>query len=170
MTEASFETLLKPDRYQVFLFCTRPSLPLSFAAHPWFVINKKGVISRWEVIASPHLLKAHTLWGHICLNVLPPLGGLRVLRSLHGVHWPVRLLGIVEGAEGSVAARMAESIERSPQTYPYRERYAYQGPNSNTYVQWVSDQFPEAGFTLPWNAFGKKFPIQTAGTFTAGEV
>lgn len=52
---------------------------------------------------------------------------------------------------------MSEFIERSPDTYPHCNQYAFRGPNSNTYAQWVLNQFPESGFSLPWNAFGKGF-------------
>ncbi len=52
---------------------------------------------------------------------------------------------------------MVECIENSPHNYPYCGHYSYIGPNSNTYVQWVLDAFPESGLKLPWNAFGKGF-------------
>jgi hypothetical protein len=44
-----FEKLIKEDVYQVFLFHCACTVPLSFASHPWFVINKKGKISRYAV-------------------------------------------------------------------------------------------------------------------------
>jgi hypothetical protein len=154
--QQEFEKLLKPDRYQVFLLSCPPSMPLSFARHPWFVVNKKGVVSRWEVIASPQMYDIRTRSGHLCTNVLPSWRGLRILRSIRdwGYIWPATLHGVVEG---SLAELMAECIEHSPQNYPYCENYAYTGPNSNTYVQWVLTQFPGSGLTLPWNAFGKGF-------------
>jgi hypothetical protein len=155
----NFERLLKNDKYQVFLLSSPPSIPLSFARHPWFVVNKKGAISRWEVIADPGMYGLKSRGGHICVDALPPWRGLRVLRSFSswGYITPVTLHGTVEGGGGSSAERMAECIEHSPQTYPYCERYAYTGPNSNTYAQWVIDQFPDSGLKLPWNAFGKHF-------------
>lgn len=157
--QEDFEKLIKPDRHQVFLLSCPPSMPLSFARHPWFVINKKGVVSRWEVIASPGMYQLKSDSGHLCTDVLPPWRGLRILRSVRewGYIWPSVLHGVVEGEEGSLAERMAEFIENSPQNYPYCGHYSYIGPNSNTYVQWVLDAFPESGLKLPWNAFGKGF-------------
>ncbi len=158
MQEAEFKKLLKPDCYQVFLFTCPPSLPLSFALHPWFVVNHRGEIARYEIIASPRALKKDAFRvGHLCKDILPPLVGLRVARSRNWLRWPACLCGVVEGGEGSLAHRMAEAIEKSFQNYPHSHEYAYTGPNSNTYAQWVIDQFPESGFTLPWNAFGKHF-------------
>lgn len=158
MEQAEFEALLKPNAYQVFLFSCPPSMPLSFACHPWFVVNKKRAASRYEVIASPAMynLKCH---GHLCVDALPPWRGLRILRSWRhrGYIWPSKLLYVLEGDEHSLAARMAEFIENSPQSYPYRNRYAYTGPNSNTYAQWVLNHFPDSGLKLPWNSFGQNY-------------
>jgi hypothetical protein len=155
----TFEKLINPDLYQVFLFSCPPSLPLSFARHPWFVVNKKGVISRWEVIASPEMYNIKTRWGHLCFNALPPWQGLRIFRSTAHLWplWPTRLHGVVEGGEDSLAQTMAEFIERSPHEYPYIERYAYTGPNSNTYAQWVLDHFPQSKLVLSWNSFAKHY-------------
>lgn len=157
MKDSDFAELIKPDRYQVFLFTCPPSLPLSFARHPWFVVNQKGKISRWGIRARLDTYGVATAWGHLCLDALPPTKGLRVFYSSDKYWWGARLHGFVEGGEGSLAQKMAETIELSSKNYPYCHRYAYVGPNSNTYVQWVINQFPESGFTLPWNSFGKNF-------------
>ena len=151
------ESLVRKDKYQVFLMASPASIPLNFARHPWFVINKKGVISRWEVSWRPGQYKAKTVWGHLSLNVLPPFQGLRIFYFSSKYFWKASLLKLIEGDEGSVAEQMAEFIERSSQTYPYANFYSFTGSNSNTYVQWVINHFPESGMKLPWNAFGKKW-------------
>ncbi|HEV7449035.1 MAG TPA: DUF3750 domain-containing protein [Candidatus Paceibacterota bacterium] len=134
-------------------------MPLSFARHPWFVVNKKGAVSRFEVSATTDMGGQESPSGHLCVNALPLWEGLPVLRSLGYGRWTwsSRLVGIVEGDESSLAARMIEAIEHSPKTYLNCYRYAYTGPNSNTYAQWVLNQFPEASLKLPWNSFGKRF-------------
>jgi hypothetical protein len=158
-----FDRLIQKDKYQVFLLSCPPSMPLSFARHPWFVVNKKGVLSRYEVIASPEMYDIKNRRGHLCIDALPLWRGLRILRSMRnwGYIWPATLHGVVEGGEGSLAQCMAEFIEQSPQMYPYCERYAYTSPNSNTYAQWVINHFPDSGLKLPWNAFGKNFKENT---------
>ena len=158
MTQEEFEKLLKPDRYQVFLFSCPPSMPLSFARHPWFVANKKGEIARYEVIADPKMYALKGESKHVYINALAPWRGLTILRSRPASYiLPSTLHGAIEGGEGSVAARMIDMLERSLREYPHRDRYAYMSPNSNTYAQWVINQFPESGFKLPWNSFGKGF-------------
>jgi len=61
--------------------------------------------------------------------------------------------------KGSEAQMMIEFIERSPNVYPHCEMYRFRGPNSNTYVQWVIDNFPNSGLQLPFNAFGKGYKV-----------
>src|ERR1700742_1721692 len=120
MIQEEFEKLVKPDLYQVFLLSCPPSMPLSFARHPWFVINTKGTITRYGVKASPQMYGLTNCFGHLCINSLPPWRGLTILRSRPDWYiWPVTLHGVVEGGEESLAKRMAEFIEQTPQTYPY---------------------------------------------------
>lgn len=166
-----FEELVKHDKYQVFLFTCPAGVPVSFARHPWLVINKKGSVERfgvgrqigeqrWEVFRVPESYKEN--WGHLHRNALPPTQGIPMFsfssnKYLLSYFWKGKLCGYVEGAEGSLAHQMAECIENSPTTYPYCNTYLLKGPNSNTYVQWVLNQFPASGLSLPWNSFGKNF-------------
>jgi len=154
-----FEKLIKKDKYQVFLFACPANLPFFFATHPWFVVNKKGELSRWEIFWRPE--KWDKRWGHLHKDFYPrPEQGIEVFPFSRKYFWGNgKLLGCVEGDEASIARRMADFIEQSPKQYPYCGRYAYTGPNSNTYVQWIISHFPESGFKLPWNSFGKNFKI-----------
>lgn len=133
------------------------TFPLSFAQHPWFVVSKKGNISRWEIGWKPGRYGEKTYWGHIVFNILPPFVGLRIFLFPQRLYSKGKLLKMIEGDESSVAAKMAAFIERSPDTYPFKEKYSFLSPNSNTYVQWVLDHFPESGMRLSWNAFGKGY-------------
>ena len=148
--------LIKNDRCQVFLFTCLASIPFMFARHPWFVVCKKGVISRWEVVWEPG--RSKTSWGYLHKDLYSPSQGIEMFFFSHKFFWKHgRLLGMIEGLEGSIAYRMADLIEASPQTYPYCDRFSLRGPNSNTYVQWVLDNFPESNLSLPWNSIGKHF-------------
>ena len=51
---------------------------------------------------------------------------------------------------------MIEFIKTSKDAYPYKN-YKLSGPNSNTYAQWILNNFPEAGIKLPWNCFDKNY-------------
>ena len=156
MDEDKFKLLLKADLYQVFLFSCPATLPYSFASHPWFVVNKKGTVSRWEIFWRPwfgHIFR----WGYLHKDFYTPTQGVEMFFLSEKHFWgPGTLRGYVEGGEGSMAQRMAAFIENSGETYPHCQTYSLLGPNSNTYIQWVLDHFPESKLGLPWNSFGKK--------------
>jgi hypothetical protein len=150
-----FTELLKTDKYQVFLFTCPGNLPFSFASHPWFIINKKGVVSRWEILFRK--TKHKTSWGHLHMNFFPLIRGIEIIPPFQRYLWQAKLRGFVEGDEYSMAKNMADFIENSKNIYPYREKFVLLGPNSNTYGQWVLDNFPEFKIKLPFNAIGKNY-------------
>ena len=44
------QELIDSNKYQVFIYGSKAHLPFIFACHSWVVLNKKGSISRWEVV------------------------------------------------------------------------------------------------------------------------
>ncbi len=132
---------------------------VGFAAHTWFLLNRKGKISRWEVL---HFKKDRALSvGYLHQDYFDPFAGIEVWPHYKKYHWTARVLGIISGSESSLAADMINFIEKSFEKYPSTSRYSLLGPNSNTYTQWVLNQFPQAEMTLPWNAFGKSYELKT---------
>ena len=145
---------IEPNKYQLFLLTCPASIPVMFARHPWFVINKMGKLSRWEVFFKPARTK--TSWGHLTKDFFPPFQGVGVVLFSKKYFWKdVRLIGSISGGEDSLAAEMIDFIENSPNTYHRCHDYSLLGPNSNTYAQWVINTFPACGWKLPWNSFGK---------------
>src|SRR3989338_7205702 len=71
--------------------------------------------------------------------------------------WKAKLMGYIEGSENSTAQKIIEFIENSEKIYLYCFKYSFFGPNSNTYIQWVLDKFPEFNVKLSWNFIGKGF-------------
>jgi hypothetical protein len=101
-------------------------------------------------------------WGHLSLNFFPLFLGTTFLPVYSKAfydkgNFKVKLLGFTEGDENSIAKEMVNFIENSSNSYPYCNTYHFIGPNSNTYVQWVLDNFPDFKAKLPWNAFGKNY-------------
>jgi hypothetical protein len=143
---------MKSTATSVSLYASLANLPFFMAIHPWFVVEKNGKLSRWEVTFETG--RGENSWGHLRLDQLPAYSGIEVLPLDIQLYWPSWRIATVKG---EVARQMTEFIEASPQTYPYRNKYALTGPNSNTYVQWVLEKFPDCGLKLPWNAFGKKY-------------
>jgi hypothetical protein len=161
MTKQDIEKLVKPDCYQVFLlgsFCRFPVTIL--ATHNWFVVNNKGKLSRWEVLIDKNM-PAEKSWGHLHFNAKPPFESLGFFATESTSFWPTNLWGFAEGDEHSYVKKMIEFIEASPTSYTHNQTYFLTGHNSNTYIQWVLDHFPEFPGKLPWNAFGKGYKITT---------
>jgi len=155
MNSQEFDSLIKKDKYQVFIFTSLCSLPLFFAGHPWFVVNEKGIISRWEVLHIKNYSQEN--WGHLHKDFFPSWRGLEMLWGFSDFHWGSKLLSVLEGEENSLVAMMVKFIEKSPENYPYCAKYSFLGANSDTYVQWILDNFPELKIKLPWNCFGKNY-------------
>jgi hypothetical protein len=153
MTQKELERLVDRDLYQVFLLACPCRLPVPFAQHMWFVVNKKGELSRWEVLLEKNCCGVPS-WGHLHKDALPVFASFGVIEMKGRAPWGATLVRCVEGDEDSAAHRLAQFIEKTPQIYPYLEKYNLTGPNSNTYIQWVLDNFPELGVKTPWNTFG----------------
>jgi hypothetical protein len=159
MNEKKFKGLIKKDKYQVFLFISKCKIPLIFASHPWFVISKKGKLSRWEILRAPGCCK--TSWKHLHLNFLPPTIGLNIFSKKINYNWKSKFLGSIEGDANSFVKKMIDVIEDSPKEYIFNKKYSLFGPNSNSYIQWILDKFPESNLKLPFNSFGKKYDFCT---------
>ena len=160
-----FQNLISKDKYQVFVFSCPAGFPFIFARHPWFVINKKGIFSRWEIFHLKNVCK--TSWGHLHLNGLSLFQGIAkfpfmndFLKKENRIYWKkIKFEGFIEGDENSKVPEIIEFIEKTPQNYPYNYRYSLTGPNSNTYAQYILNKFPEFKIKLDWNFFGKNFKI-----------
>ncbi len=154
MAPQEFEKLIDKDKYQVFVLASRASFPLSFAIHPWLVINKKGEISRYEI---RHYLNTDKSYGYLHINAEPPFLGLPAVYPFNRFFQKTRLLGYIEGDGNSKAKDLAERIEGSRENYPYLKKYSFLGKNCATYVHWALNTFPELKLKLPWNCFGKNY-------------
>lgn len=156
MNEQKFNKLIKKDRYQVFLFSSPIPRPLSFIVHTWIVTVNKGNINRWEVWEFPNCCK--TSWGHVHLNLFKPWIGIRKNPFGEKLRFESLLLGMIEGKKGSIAEKMVNFITKNCKNYPFTNNYKYiLGPNSNSFIKWILNKFPETNLKLPWNAFGKGY-------------
>ncbi|MBP7804787.1 MAG: DUF3750 domain-containing protein [Candidatus Pacebacteria bacterium] len=157
MTEADFQKLIDPTKYQVFLFTCPAHIPLNAFVHPWFVVNQKGTISRWEI-----RYKKNKMTGdHLYKNDLPIFQGIEIFLFSKKFHWGATLVGSIVSDENGTAKKIADFITRSREVYPYCERYFLFGPNSDTYAEWILRNFPEWKIALPRNTIGKNYGANT---------
>lgn len=146
-----FENLVNKNEYQVFVFCCPAYFPFNFFRHPWFVINKKGEISRYEIRDTFNKINN----SHLLINNQPPFEGISKT-IFTNEKWGASLLGFVEG---ELAHKIITVIEYTPGEYPYCNNYSGIGPNSNTYLKWILNKFPEFKIQLSWQFIGKDFHV-----------
>ena len=59
---------------------------------------------------------------------------------------------------GAEAEKLISRIDAAARSYPYANEYtAWPGPNSNTFVAWITRAVPELGVDLPPTAIGKDY-------------
>lgn len=160
MDKKEFKKLIKKNAYQVFLFSAPTPIPINIGLHYWFVVNNKGQLNRWDLLARK--LKIKERWGHLHKNVAKPTRGMEIFPFTEHFLWRSKLIEQLFGKKGSLAEKMVKFIEKSPENYPYLKKYSLvPGPNSNTYIQWVINKFPKSGFNLSWRAIGKNYKIKS---------
>ncbi len=154
MTE--LENLIDCKKHQLLLLSSPNPVPLNFIYHTWIVTNNIGEINRWEVWQFPY--KCKTSWGHVHLNLFKPFEGMRVLPYGGTRRFPSSLLGKVEDKE--IAQKMINFLYEKAPFYENSDKYRYfPGPNSNTFVQWILNRFPESNLILPNRAIGKDYKL-----------
>ncbi len=159
MQITNFENLVDKDKNQVFVFYCPAYIPVNFAIHPWFLVNRKGVLSRYEIFNIKNFQADNEGFiniGYWYKNGLPTYSGIQVFPYSKKYHWNAKLLGVVDGDDTKVL-EMIELIENSDKQYPHIQTYRLLGPNSNTYVNWILSKFPEFKIKLPLGAIGKNY-------------
>ncbi|HUC96503.1 MAG TPA: DUF3750 domain-containing protein [Candidatus Saccharimonadales bacterium] len=144
--------IIKSDSYQVFLFTCPANIP-GFR-HPWFVLNKKGKLTRWEVLFEKN--NGQPGWRHLHNNLFAPFAGISRFPYSQKLLRKARLEGYTNGGD---AKKIIDFIEKSPDSYQFRDYYRFFGPNSNTYAQWVLDHNPKFKVSLPDNSLGKDYHL-----------
>lgn len=96
-------------------------------------------------------------FGHIHIDALPPHSGIGIFSNSKKLFWNSKMLGFLEGDENSSAQKAVYFIENSKTNYPHLNEYVLTGPNSNTYLQWVLNAFPELNIKLDNRFIGKDY-------------
>src|ERR1051326_2515888 len=100
--------LVSKDKDQVFLLACPGNIPFSFALHPWFVINRKGQLSRWEILFRQDAKTTH--WGHLHKDFTDPFSGLGIFPYFERhFSYTANLLGVVEGPAAEKLIHIIES-------------------------------------------------------------
>lgn len=153
-----------PDDYRVSIHSSPLPLPLSCFVHAYIATEHAGVIDRYDVIVPGMFKNIPSYDGRIFKNLLSPETGFLIFFKLHpeksqSARWKTKRHGLCTGSVDTPAYKLYQFIESGGlNQYPHKNHYRMiRGPNSNSFVQWIVNQVPECGLSLPWNAWGKDF-------------
>lgn len=153
---------LQKGEYGVFFLYSETSLPVRFATHVWIVTMHNGNMNRWEILHKQ--MPAQLRVGYLHKNFRPALEGLPKFYFTNPDSWPAKECGRLIGKKGSLAYQVFDFIEKQGHTYPFCHKYTLlPGPNSNSFVQYIVDQF-NLPIRLPWSAIGR-FYFHHVGRF-----
>ena len=63
---------------------------------------------------------------------------------------------LLHEVRGAAASTLVERVRQAVQRYPFEREYTmWPGPNSNSFIEWVSLEVPELGLSLPTKAIGQ---------------
>jgi hypothetical protein len=140
---------------QAWLMSSPLSIPLNFVAvHTWIVVSdKQNRVCRWEVWEKK--IPIEDRWGYVHRNLFDPFQGIAINPFFDSGFWTPEQLSYWEGDS---ALRLGKILAETSSEYPLRGEYrCWPGPNSNTYIQWVLNQFSQNSINLPGNALGAEF-------------
>jgi hypothetical protein len=150
--EQEYFKLIKTDKHQIFILTCPAMIPFSlFASHYWIVANNKGKIKRYELRHFKN--KDET---YLFIDNLPPFKGVQKFSKLN-FFWKSKIINTIEDEN---AHKLITFLENEIRTYPYLKKYFLLGPNSNTYIQWILDHFPELNMKLSRRAIGKNYKVK----------
>jgi hypothetical protein len=128
-----------------------------FGVHSWIAVKPANApaFTVYEVVG----------WRLRWADSVVAVGGRRPDGPWYGAR-----ANLLADVRGDHVDRLIARIDRLAQSYPYATRYnAWPGPNSNTFVAWITRAVPELHVELPSTAIGKDYlPRAVTGTAPSG--
>ena len=119
--------------------------PVTTAEHGWFDVLTKTGWTRVEIMGSSS-------------GVL--VESIDELEARSDVRFGDRQVHVQKVYEGDEARVLAEQILAKAKQFPWADDYVpYPGPNSNTFVEWLSHEVPGLWLEQYGTAVGKDYPI-----------
>jgi hypothetical protein len=116
-----------------------------FAVHTWIAAKKT---------AEP----AYTVYEVIGWRQYSGQSIVRIEKDAPDRYWYGQKPRLLADHQGKGVDEMIESVDRAARTYPWAGVYkAFPGPNSNTFIAWISRQVPELKLSLPFSAIGSGY-------------
>ena len=128
-----------------------------FGVHTWIAVKPSNApaFTVYEVVG----------WRLRWADSVIAIGGRRPDGPWYGAR-----ADLLADLRGEQVDRLIARIDRMARSYPYATRYtAWPGPNSNTFVAWITRAVPELQVEFPPTAIGKDYlPRSVFGTAPSG--
>ena len=90
------------------------------------------------------------------------LPSLSIGQDIPDRNWYNQTPKVILDIRGEKAQALIPKIEQAAKDYPYANPYTlWPGPNSNTFPAYVARRIPELGLTMPSDAIGKDFLVDS---------
>jgi len=124
-------------------------------------LNWRGIFAVHSWVATkPENAETYTVHQVIGWRVYRDLPAMVSAPGTPDGRWFGNEPSLIAELRGQAAARAIPKIIEAVANYPYPNEYTvWPGPNSNTFVAYISKQVPELRMDLPSTAIGKDYPI-----------
>ena len=117
----------------------------SFGVHTWVAVK-------------PALAKAYTVYEVIGWRLRWADSVVAIHNRAADARWYGNAPELYADRRGAEAEKLIPRVDAAARSYPYAGEYsAWPGPNSNTFVAWITRAVPELGVDLPPTAIGKDY-------------
>ena len=117
----------------------------NFGVHTWVAIKQENA-------------PAYTVYEVIGWRLRHSDSALVVRQRAPDARWFGNAPELYADKRGAQAEKLIPRIEAAVRSYPHAAEYsAWPGPNSNTFVAWITRAVPELGVDLPPTAIGKDY-------------
>lgn len=139
-----------------------------YGARTWGWRGNFGVHT-W-VAVKPANAQAYTVYEVIGWRMRSANSALVIHERAADARWFGNEPELYADRRGEEAEKLIPRIDAAARSYPYAGEYsAWPGPNSNTFVAWITRAVPELGVDLPPTAIGKDYLSGTLiGTAPSG--
>ena len=135
---------------------TREAVVQVYGARTWGWRGNFGVHT-W-VAVKPAEADAYTVYEVIGWRLRHADSVVVVRQRAPDARWFGNAPELYADKRGAQAEKLIPRIEAAVQAYPHAKEYsAWPGPNSNTFVAWITRAVPELGVDLPPTAIGKDY-------------
>jgi len=135
---------------------TREAVVQVYGARTWGWRGNFGVHT-W-VAVKPAAADAYTVYEVIGWRLRNSDSALVVRERAPDARWFGNEPELYSDKRGAEAEKLIPRIEAAVKSYPHAKEYsAWPGPNSNTFVAWITRAVPELGVDLPPTAIGKDY-------------